>query len=394
MTPISRKLLLAFGAIGLVASTGSSYVHYKLLTERDYTSFCDVSTTVSCTEAYLSPYGRLWGVPVALWGVCFFVLVLLLAGWRGRRDAAVDETTSPYIAALSLIGLAFVVYLGWASYLQLKVFCVLCAITYVSVIGVFIVSRRVATVPMATMPGRIAKDVRTLLSRPRAVLAAVLFLAGACVLIGFFPREGTPAQEVAYAPLTDEQRSDIEKWWNVQPEVALPIPREGAKVLIVKFSDYMCPGCRETYVGYKDLLSKYVSGGQVRYVVKHFPLEAECNPSAPSNHYASCEAAAAVIMARPKGTADTLEAWIFTNQGGLTAESVKRAAKEIGGIQDFDQQYARTLEEVKADARLGSQLGVNQTPTFYINGRKLPGPTLTPPQYFDYLVELSLKQSK
>jgi hypothetical protein len=37
---------------------------------------------------------------------------------------------------------------------------------------------------------------------------------------------------------------------------------------------------------------------------------------------------------------------------------------------------------------------VNQTPTFYINGRKLPGPTLTPPQYFDYLVELSLKQSK
>jgi protein-disulfide isomerase len=99
-------------------------------------------------------------------------------------------------------------------------------------------------------------------------------------------------------------------------------------------------------------------------------------------------------MARPKGTADTLEAWIFTNQAGLTAESVKRAAKEIGGIQDFDQQYARALEEVKADARLGSQLGVNQTPTFYINGRKLPGPTLTPPQYFDYLVELSLKQAK
>jgi uncharacterized membrane protein len=393
MTPLSRKLLLVFGAIGLAASAASSYVHYKLLTQPDYTSFCDVSTTVSCTEAYISRYGSLWGAPVALLGVCFFVLVLLLAGWSVGRGATVDETTSPYIGAVSMVGLAFVMYLGWASYLQLKVFCLLCAITYVSVIAVFIVSHGAATVPMMTIPRRILGDVRALLRSPRGLLAAVLFLAGAFVLIGLFPQERTAAPEAVYPPLTDQQRSDLEKWWNVQPEIALPIPKEGAKVLIVKFSDYMCPGCRETYAGYKGLLNKYLSGGQVRYVVKHFPLEAECNPSAPSNHYASCEAAAAVIMARKKGTADTLEAWIFANQVGLTAESVKRAAKEIGGIPDFDQQYARALEAVKADVRLGGQLGVNQTPTFYINGRKVPGPTLTPPPYFDYLVELALKQA-
>ena len=44
----------------------SSYVHYKLLTDASYTSACDVSTTVNCTQAYLSRYGSLWGVPVAL----------------------------------------------------------------------------------------------------------------------------------------------------------------------------------------------------------------------------------------------------------------------------------------------------------------------------------------
>jgi len=142
------------------------------------------------------------------------------------------------------------------------------------------------------------------------------------------------------------------------------------------------------------VLAKYVAAGEVRYVVKHYPLEAECNPSAPNNHYASCEAAAAVIMAKPKGTADTLEEWIFSNQIGLTPDAVRQAAKDIGGIQDFDAQYQTVLQEVKADASLGATLNVSQTPTFYINGRKLIGNTITPPQYFDYLIELALKDSK
>ena len=162
----------------------------------------------------------------------------------------------------------------------------------------------------------------------------------------------------------------------------------------MKFSDFMCPACRQTYEFYKPVLAKYLAGGQVHYIVKHYPLEAECNPAAPNNHYASCEAAAAVIMAKPKGTADTLEQWIFTNQIGLTPEAVKQAAKDIGGIQDFDAQYQGVLQQVKADANLGSMLKVSQTPTFYINGRKVTGTTITPPQYFDYLIELALKDSK
>ena len=67
----------------------SSYVHYKLLTDPSYTSFCDVNATVSCTQAYLSRYGSFWGVPVALGGVLFFALVLRrrLAGRRRPSSA-------------------------------------------------------------------------------------------------------------------------------------------------------------------------------------------------------------------------------------------------------------------------------------------------------------------
>jgi protein-disulfide isomerase len=350
---------------------------------------------VNCTQAYLSRFGSLWGVPVALWGVLFFVVVLLLVVAAGRARSAAGEAIPGYIFLMSTIGLAIVLYLAWASFFQLHTVCLFCATTYIAVIAIFILSGGALTVPVATLPRRVGTDVRSMGSNPGALAVVLLLFAGIGAAIAWFPRESAAVTaEAAFPPLTDQQRADIEKWWAVQPKVDLPIPNDGAKVLVVKFSDYMCPACRQTYEFYKPVLGKYLAGGEVRYVVKHYPLEAECNPSAPNNHYASCEAAAAVIMAKPKGTAEKLEQWIFSNQIGLTPEAVKSAAKDIGNIQDFDAQYQTALQEVKTDANLGATLKVSQTPTFYINGRKLIGTTITPPQYFDYLIELALKDSK
>ena len=87
MTRTSRTLLLAFAALGLGAASTSTYVHYKLLAQPDYSSFCDVGATVNCSQAYLSTYGSLFGVPVALFGVVFFAFVLLLVAGGGRDKA-------------------------------------------------------------------------------------------------------------------------------------------------------------------------------------------------------------------------------------------------------------------------------------------------------------------
>src|SRR3954471_14186725 len=121
MSTLSRRLLLAFAAFGLAAASTSTVVHYKLLTNPGYTSFCDVSATVSCTEAYLSRYGSFLGVPVALLGVIFFASILLLAAMVGRPASSSRENAPAYIFAISTVGLAFALYLGWSSYVVLKV---------------------------------------------------------------------------------------------------------------------------------------------------------------------------------------------------------------------------------------------------------------------------------
>jgi uncharacterized membrane protein/predicted DsbA family dithiol-disulfide isomerase len=381
----------------LAASSASTYVHYRLLTEPAYASVCDISSTVSCTQAYLSRYGSFWGVPVAIGGIVFFAFVLVLALMAGRaaRQPSTRENVPAYIFASSTIALAVVLYLAWASFFQLKAVCILCVTTYVAVVGIFVISGAATKFPMTTLPRRAMRDANGLAKSPVALLVTVVLVGGAVALISMFPGHLEPATEAAaaipqYPPLTDQQRADFERWWDVQPKVDVPVDREGAKVLVVKFNDFQCPPCRATYNEYRGILAKYTATGDVKYVLKHFPLDPECN-TASVGHQAACEAAAAYVLAKPKGTAEKLEAWLFANQSTMTPEIVKQGAAQIAGIQDFDAQYVGALGQVKQDIELGSALKVNSTPTFFINGRKVGGLT---GQAFEAAIELELKRNR
>jgi uncharacterized membrane protein/protein-disulfide isomerase len=411
MTAQTRKLLLALALLGLAASAVSTYVHYTLLTDPTYTSFCDVNASVSCTQAYLSKYGSLIGIPVAVLGLLFFAVVLLMVVFAkaprvipsGKKARAVEAASVPgenvtaYVFALSAIGLLFTLYLAWASFFQLKAICVLCAITYVAVLGLAIVSFRGMSVALASVPARAARDIPVATKNPLAFTFAMVLLAGGLVAALSFPRERTFASEqdevpAQYPPLTDLQRAQFEKWYDLQPVVDVPIDKGTAKVLVVKFNDYQCPPCRRTYYEFKGILAKFTASGDVKYVLKHFPLELECNTKN-AGHVAACEAAAAVVMAHKIGTHEKLERWLFANQGPplLTPDQVRKAAATVGGITDFDAQYPEVLNEVRADAMLGDRLGVHSTPTFFINGRKIDG--ALPAPAFEFAIELELKRA-
>ena len=406
MTPRARLLLIVFALLGLGAASTSSYVHFNLLTKPEYSSFCDVSATVSCTSAYLSRYGSFLGVPVAIGGVIFFVLVLVLAGFAGRPGVPASENVPGYVFALSTVGLAFALYLAYASYVVLKVFCILCAITYVSVIAIFIVSGGATKFAMTTLPRRATRDTRSLLKSPFALIMALLVAGGAVAALMFFPREAPvsaeAAEQASLPPVSAEERQRIEAWWAVQPKVELPItPSSGAKVLIVKFSDYQCPGCRHAHDVLKTVLSKY-DKGVVEFVLKHYPLEPECNANVGQQiHVAACEAAAAYVMARGTGFQQRLDDWLFANQTTLTRDIVRQAAKDQAGINNFDDRYAQALQEVKTDASLGGLLKVGSTPTVYLNGRMIAGRTpsgqslgLPLAQHIDALIDIELKRAK
>jgi protein-disulfide isomerase len=84
--------------------------------------------------------------------------------------------------------------------------------------------------------------------------------------------------------------------------------------------------------------------------------------------------------------------WFFVNQSAMQPATVKTAARDVGGVANFDADYAAALERVKADVALAISLGVDRTPTFFINGIKIEG--ALPLQYFDAAIALELRQGK
>jgi protein-disulfide isomerase len=191
--------------------------------------------------------------------------------------------------------------------------------------------------------------------------------------------------------LTQEQRTEFARWWDQQPTLNMPFDNNGAKVLIVEFTDLQCPHCRQKYFELKPILDKYAGRPKdVTLLLRHWPISSSCNSKVATNlHPSACDAAAAVVMARRTGTADALIDWFFSHQDEMSPATVRRAASDIGKIADFDAQYARAIQEVKTDIALGSALGVNSTPAFFVNGRRLPGGGL-PGQYFAALLDLDV----
>lgn len=391
MSKLAARLAFIAALFGLGASIAAAYVHYHLLSDPSYVSFCDVNETFSCSQVYLSRFSTVRGVPVALFGAIWFALaaVLAIAGVVGPPD--VRESAPGYLFALSTLALAVILYLGYVSFALLRTYCLVCLATYVAVIGLFLISGATTSFPMTSIPRRAVRDLKRLVASPLALAIAVLFIGGAASTLAFFPRERSAAE--APAPLTQDQRSEVQRFMEVAPRVPLVVPAEGAKVLIVKFNDYQCPACGNSYFQYKPILAKHEAQnpGAIRVVYKDYPLNSNCNPRSSMVHPAACDAAVAVRLARQHDRGEAMEEWLYSHQEGMTPATVREAAREVGQVPDFDAKYASTLELVKGDIALGTQLGIRSTPTFFVNGVKIEG--MWTPQYFDQAVAFELRRA-
>jgi protein-disulfide isomerase len=293
---------------------------------------------------------------------------------------------------MSTLALAATMYLLYVSAFVLKTFCPVCLTIDAAVIGLFLITGAATSVPMTTLPRRAVRDLRVLVANPLAIAVTILFFAGAVSTLAFFPREGAPeaAGAAAVPATTAAQQSELEKFMATAPRIPLVIPRDGAKVLIVKFNDFQCPACGHSYLTYKPVLAKYEAQypGAVKVVLKDFPLNTSCNAASSMVHPSACDAAVAVRLARQHNRGEAMEDWFYTHQQTMTPASVRQAAIDVGQVMDFDAKYPSMLTLIKADVALGTQLQIHSTPTFFINGVKVEGEWAV--QYFDQAIAYEL----
>lgn len=371
----TRAWLLWFILLGLGASLTSLYVQYQILRDPTYRSFCDFNEVFNCERAYGSRFATFRSLPVALGEVIWFTLALLLTLASHPKSGRGEAETAPYLFSMSMPAFSVVVFQVYASIVVLRAVSIWSIVTYVAVLAIFLISGASATAPLSDLPRLMLRDTRALATRPIALGVALLFLAAAASAVAFFPRSvGEPTAAVIAA--LAQQPTDFDLWFESQERTPLALPTDGARVLIVKFNDYQCAACAETYKTEGAVLAKHQAAapGKITFLVKDYPQDPECNSNvAETVHEAACEAAVAVRLAERNQRGRAMEEWLYAHQTGLTPTAVRQAAKDIGGVSDFGSEYLRVVALIKSDVDAGRRLGVRAPPTFFINGVKIEG---------------------
>ncbi|QGK70263.1 thioredoxin domain-containing protein [Allosaccharopolyspora coralli] len=142
------------------------------------------------------------------------------------------------------------------------------------------------------------------------------------------------------------------------------------KVTVVEFLDFECEACKAMFPVIERLRAEY--GDRVTFVVRYFPLPGHPN---------SGTAALAVEAAAQQGALEPMYRKMYENQDQWSHQQTSQAekftgyARELGlDLQRFQQAVndPATVDRIERDMNDGAALGVEGTPTLFLNGQKLP----------------------
>lgn len=194
-----------------------------------------------------------------------------------------------------------------------------------------------------------------------SVIAAFVAVVGALFAINAFTNKEQPAAAdgAANGGGAPYVRSDSHK---------LGTAADG-KVTLVEFLDFECEACRAAYPMVEQLRQDYA--GKVTFVARYFPLR---------GHFNGERAARAVEAAAEQGKYEAMYQKMFDTQTEWGEQQVpaddtfRGFAKELGlDVAAWEQAYndPATLKRIQKDQADGQELGVQGTPSFFLNGEKL-----------------------
>ncbi len=172
-----------------------------------------------------------------------------------------------------------------------------------------------------------------------------------------------PTRWIAQAeqPRPQAAPEDPNKVWDVDIKGSIARGPASAPITLVEFTAFQCGFCARSQATINQILQTYP--GKVHHVVKYSPLRDD-------------KAEVASLAAGRQGKYWEYREKLFSNQRAINDQNLRVWAREVGlDLARFEKDLAdpALAADVKQDALQALQLGVNGTPTFFINGKKLVG---------------------
>lgn len=211
---------------------------------------------------------------------------------------------------------------------------------------------------------------------PGAIVIAGALIAGAILFTGSVPRS---SQMPGVVPTSKDQPSALPSSPDrdaggtaANLEVSSNDHIRGnpsAQVTIVEFSDLQCPFCNRFHPTMKQALAEY--GDKVRWVYKHFPLDAIHPEARPAAEASEC-------IWEQKGNDGFWQFvdGVFENQSRIGSALYRELAQQVGvNMNQFENCVSsrKYQQKVEDDYQQGVKAGVRGTPGNFVNGESLPG---------------------
>ena len=188
-------------------------------------------------------------------------------------------------------------------------------------------------------------------------IAGVVVVGGVLLAIFFNPQPKEPGSKV------DSQ--------GLVRDTSHMTGKNDAKVTIVEFGDFQCPACAAAEPNVEKLMSDYKGNDNVNFVWRNFPLDT-IHPNAQIGAEAG-EAAAeqGKFWEMYKALYEKQTEW---SELPDPLDKLVNYAQDLGlDANKFRDEVStrRFSDVISADVKDGNSLGVNATPTIYINGEKM-----------------------
>ena len=376
MTIDKKKLAIQILAvIGLILSIKLACIYYVANYEKyALSSFCSINEFIDCDGAARSSVSQFWGIPLAYWGILFYILMLFLTVVDKLKQVKllkfleVFKSPMAYIASIGTIAFGISMILAGLSLFKIHKLCILCLITYFIDLTLALIA---SNGQFKLLVEAFKQTVLDFIAGAKQYTKTFIVLL--IISISFFAYSGITYN---FVPHVKRQKS-IMKYHDIKFNPyrikGNLLGVEKADVVIDLYSDYVCPICYMNNIMLHQAVKEF---SNIKIVHHNYPFDKECNPYITVNmHPNACFMAKAAIAAGNQGNYWEMSSLLYENQP-KNEEALLKLVDQLGFdkskfLNDFNSKA--TEKEIEKELQEAVKLGIDATPTMYINGEAVVG---------------------
>ncbi len=370
LSKLNKITFIIVALAGILLSIELIFVYYNANFNLDSgPSFCAVNDYLDCDAVAVSKYSRFLGVPLAVWGLGFYLFILGLSIFPFNKFEIFKDFKNPksYIYVLSTFSVVLSAVLFGVSHFLIGKVCMLCQNLYLTNITLFVAAK------LGHSYSELFKvafnDIKNILSgkfwRNTAIVTVIAGIS-VLVLINFFK------------PFTPEDKIPLVKAENHYKlgTIGNLLGDKDAKLVIYEYTDYECPYCSISNAMMLRL-SKEVKGIRIEH--RDYPLDKGCNPLVRNSaHPNACLAIYYAKAAKKQGKFWDMSSLLFENRDNLSEKNILKLAKSIGLDtkklkSDIEKNKDLYKKQIREDVLRASKLGIDGTPSYVIGIKKYEG---------------------